>query len=73
MKRRPRWGSRVHVDTGYEASSWSGIVFGFMRDDTVLVSSYVRASHEWVRREVPLAWWESGRLQPGCLPKRERL
>jgi hypothetical protein len=70
MTVRFRFGGRVHVDTGFEDSSWSGLVVD-VNDKCVGLEVWFANSRKWVRFDMKRSYAEAV-LQNGPLPKRER-
>lgn len=70
MDERIKYGARVHMDTGYVDTSWSGVV-ALVDCKRVVVHVFCRSLNVWQRLDYPRAYAEAVLLF-GPLPKRKR-
>ncbi len=61
---------RVHHDSGYPHTSWSGELRAVVDGDQLVVRVW-SPRKGWRYRVEGRWWWEEGHIQPGPLPRRK--
>lgn len=66
----PKVGSRVHLNTGHDITSWTGIVAAIVDHEWFVIR--VWGPRKGWRYFIEWRWsWDKGHLRPGPLPRRK--